>query len=450
MAKDMKVIGAGLVGSLLSCYLAKAGHKVTVYERRSDMRKRKMSAGRSINLALSRRGWKALERVGIKEKIEEIAIPMHGRMIHSVDGELELQPYGREGQAIYSVSRGELNKQLMQIAEDRYGVEYHFDMRCEDIEFDRNEIHFEDENDQLHKVNYDLVFGADGAFSAARTAVMHDSRFNYSQQYLEHGYQEYNINPRADGGFKMEKEALHIWPRKSFMLIALPNPDGSFTLTLFAAFKGRDSFEELETLEGARKYFEKHFPDALALMDDTFEDSWNENPVSSLVTVRCSPWVHKNCLLIGDAAHAIVPFYGQGMNSGFEDCRVLDDIMEAHGDDWGSIMDTYNQLRKPDGDAIAQLALNNFIEMRDLVSDPYFIAKKQIEKVVIDRIRPDYLPLYSQVTFSDLRYSEAFEQGQKQNEMLFNLIRRETADGHLDVEQVERLAREYAQALETA
>ena len=446
--KNIIVAGAGLVGSLVASYLAKRGNQVTIYERRPDMRQQSMSAGKSINLALSRRGWRALERVGIKESIEKIAIPMKGRMVHLEDGSLDFQPYGREGQAIFSVSRGELNKQLMSIAEDRHNVKIHFNHRCHDVLFDENKALFKNQtNGEITEVNYDYIFGADGAFSGVRNAIMHDTAFNYSQQYLEHGYQEYHIEPKSPGQFEMEAGALHIWPRKSFMLIALPNPDGSFTCTLFAPFKGENSFEEMGDLKSAEAYFKKHFPDALELMDVEFEKCYNNNPVSALVTVRCSPWVYKNAALIGDAAHAIVPFYGQGMNAGFEDCRVLDDIMEAHGNDWDAIFEKYNESRKPDGDAIADLAIKNFIEMRDLVSDPLFLNKKKVEKLIINEIKPDYLPLYSQVTFSDLRYSEALQRGEYQNSLLYKLIQEESSSDDLSDDQVRRVAEKYVSAL---
>lgn len=418
--KKVTLIGAGLVGSLLSIYLARRGYSVDVYERRPDMRTNRMSAGRSINLALSDRGWRGLERVGIAEEIRKVALPMSGRMMHGVDRSLVYQPYGKEGQAIYSVSRGGLNCVLMDLAEAS-GVTIHYNHRCTGIELTNAAATFEDTSTgKVSRIVADRIFSTDGAFSAGRLQMqLQTDRFNYSQQYLEHGYKELTIPPTASGDFAMDPNALHIWPRGSFMLIALPNTDRSFTCTLFFPFEGEVSFKSLDTTEKMLDFFRATFPDTLDLNPKLSEEYFS-NPTASLNIVRCFPWSHSDkLLLLGDAAHAIVPFYGQGMNCGFEDCVVLDQLMEQYGDDWGEVFRSFESLRKPDGDAIAELALANFIEMRDRVGQPSFLLQKKIEARFSERHPDKWIPLYTMVTFSpDIRYSEAWKEGQRQESIM--------------------------------
>ncbi|HEY6505416.1 MAG TPA: NAD(P)/FAD-dependent oxidoreductase [Chitinophagaceae bacterium] len=420
MKKDVVIVGAGLVGSLLSIYLSKRGYKVKVYERRGDMRNEAMSAGRSINLALSDRGIKALEEVGIMDAIREIAIPMHGRFIHNLDGTTNLQPYGKQGQYINSVSRGELNKKLMDLAEQQ-GTEIYFNHKCSSIDWKTNTISFEaTDHSPLTTYPFELLFGSDGAYSAARLQhQLQHNRFQYQQYYIDYGYKELTIPPAADGSFRMEKNALHIWPRGNYMLIALPNIDGSFTCTLFFPFDGEPSFASLTTKEKLRSFFEKTFTDALPLMP-ALEEEFFANPTSSLVTVKCYPWIREDKFaLIGDAAHAIVPFFGQGMNCGFEDCSVLNGLINEYGEDWSAILDKYQQMRKPDGDAIAELALNNFIEMRDKVGDPKFLLQKKIEARLHEKYPGKWIPAYAQVTFSpQIRYSDAFRNAVRQEAIM--------------------------------
>ena len=422
MKKEFVIIGAGLVGSLLSIYLVKRGYNVKIYERRSDMREAKMIAGRSINLALSDRGIKALEQIGIMNEIKEIAIPMHGRSIHNGDGTLAYQAYGDDGQFINSVSRGELNKKLMTLAEDK-GVEILFNHACEKIDWKKNIISFKNETDEI-KVHADLIFGSDGAFSAARLNYqLQNDRFQYQQHYIDFGYKELTIPAGENGSFQMEKNALHIWPRGNFMLIALPNIDGSFTCTLFFPYEGDPSFASLKTKEEVMHFFEKTFADTVQLIPTLAEDFFN-NPTASLVTVKCFPWVLEDKFaLIGDAAHAIVPFFGQGMNCGFEDCLVLNDLIDKHADDWITILQEYQQLRKPDGDAIAELALNNFIEMRDKVGDPSFLLQKKIETAFSKKYPEKWKPAYAQVTFSpQIRYSQALRSSIVQEKIMQQIM----------------------------
>lgn len=417
--KKIVIIGAGLVGSLLSIYLAKRGYKVSVFERRGDMRAVGFVGGRSINLALSNRGLRALDEVGLAEEIKSVAIPMHRRVMHDRESNLTFQPYGKEGQFINSVSRSALNIVLMNKAE-QLGVDFHFDQRITHIDLDKTTV---DCQPSTVDSKFDYIVGADGAFSVVRGAMQITDRFDYSQDYTDHGYKELHIPPGMAGSFKLEKNALHIWPRESFMMIALPNPDGSFTCTLFFPFKGTPSFDKLKTDAEVSMFFETTFPDAVDLMPSLLED-YNSNPTSSLVTIRCYPWVKNKTLLIGDAAHAMVPFYGQGMNAGFEDCRILNQMLNNHNDDWTTVLSLFEQTRKKDADAIAQLALDNFIEMRDLVADADFLLRKKIEARLHQLFPSRWIPLYSMVTFyDDMPYSVALETGAKQKKIMDEVMK---------------------------
>jgi kynurenine 3-monooxygenase len=436
MKKEITVIGAGLVGSLLSIYLSKRGYKVSIYERRPDLRKAALVAGRSINLALSDRGIRALEEVGIMDEIRTIAIPMHGRQMHNADGSSPYQAYGKEGQYINSVSRAALNSKLMDLAEAN-GVAILFDRQCTDIDWKKKIVHF---NNDEKQASFDLLFGSDGSYSAARLHhQLQHPRFQYQQFYIDYGYKELLIPADKNGDFQLEKNALHIWPRGNYMMIALPNTDGSFTCTLFFPFEGDPSFESLTTKEAARLFFEKNFTDVARLMPSLGEDFMN-NPTASLVTVKCFPWIREgHFALIGDAAHAIVPFFGQGMNCGFEDCSVLDKLIEKHGDNWDTILGEYQQLRKPDADAIADLALNNFVEMRDKVADPVFLLQKKIEANFSAKHPDKWTPAYGLVTFSpQVRYSEALQKGNIQQRIMDEIMATENIEQHWNSEAIEQ------------
>jgi kynurenine 3-monooxygenase len=439
MKKEIVVIGAGLVGSLLSIYLAKRGYKVSVYERRGDMRTEQVEAGRSINLALSDRGIKALREVGIADEVLGIAIPMHGRQIHHMDGSQTFQPYGKEGQFINSVSRGELNKKLMDLAE-RHGIQFHFNQRCASINWNTKSICFESESSS-NTVPFDLCFGSDGAYSAARLShMLQHPRFEYHQYYIDCGYKELSV-PAGDGGaFLLEKNALHIWPRKDYMLIALPNLDGSFTGTLFFPFEGNISFEKLNTEEAVTSFFQTTFPDIMQLVPDLNRQFFH-NPVSSLVTVKCYPWTRGGeFALIGDAAHAIVPFFGQGMNAGFEDCSVLNGLMQEHGDEWEVILQQFQAVRKPDADAIADLAVNNFTEMRAKTADPAFLLQKKIEARLHERHPDKWIPAYSQVTFSpQIRYSQALRNSQRQEAIMHEIMQQPGIEQNWNSDAIETM-----------
>ena len=419
---NIAIIGAGLVGSLMAVYLRKRGYEVAIYERRSDMRKSKVVAGRSINLALSNRGWKPLKEVGLESAINAMIIPMKGRMMHDEKSKLTFQPYGKDGQAINSISRGGLNQLLIEKAEAE-GVTVYFDHKCLVVDYEKSTVSLENQGKTV-EVNADIIIGADGAYSAIRQTFQKTDRFNYNQQYIDHGYKELVIPADMAGDFAIEKHALHIWPRGNYMLIALPNTDGSFTCTLFFPFEGERSFDTLKTDEEIMTFFKEVFPDAVDLMPTLLSD-YKENPTSSLLTVKCFPWVKNKTLMIGDASHAIVPFYGQGMNSGFEDCRVLNDMLDEHNDDWDKVLPLYQASRKPDADAILDLALQNFIEMRDLVADDHFLTRKKIEAKLYEAYPTQWIPLYSMVTFrEDIRYSEAIEKGAKQKAIMDEVMSR--------------------------
>lgn len=438
------VVGAGLVGSLWAVFLARRGYQVKVFERRSDMRKAGYSGGKSINLAMSVRGWKAVEKAGIREKIEKVAIPMPGRMMHSMAGELAFQPYGKEGEAIYSVSRGGLNLELLNIAGSFPNVEFYFDHRCLEVDLEQPRITFEDlKTGAVKTLDAPLIFGADGAFSAVRYALQRTDRFNYRQFYLEHGYKELNIPPAENGVHRMDPGALHIWPRGNFMLIALPNADGSFTCTLFLPFEGPVSFEQLNSDDDILGFFRQYFPDAVPLMPTLLRD-FRANPTSSLVTVQCSPWQWQGrILLLGDAAHAIVPFYGQGMNAGFEDCTILDEMLDEMGGDWAKTIPAFSRRRVQDGNAIAELAQRNFVEMRDLVADPKFLLRKKIAADLHAKFPQEFLPVYSMVTFSNTPYHLALHEDDAQNALFRRILQLPDIETEWNGPAVEAAFREW-------
>jgi kynurenine 3-monooxygenase len=440
MKKEVTIIGAGLVGSLLAIYLLKRGYEVTIYERRGDMRRENLSAGRSINLALSDRGIKALKEVGVMDEISKIAIPMHGRKMHNIDGSEAYQPYGKEGQYINSVSRGDLNCKLMDEAE-KHGAEIHFHHKCESIDWKTNHVTFANHSgDQVITV-FELLFGADGSYSAARlTHQLQHDRFQYNQFYIDYGYKELHIPAGENGTFLLEKNALHIWPRGKYMMIALPNIDGSFTCTLFFPFDGAPSFATLDSKEKVQAFFEETFADATKLMP-ALAETYFANPVGSLVTVKCTPWIREDKFaLIGDAAHAIVPFFGQGMNAGFEDCSVLNSLIDKHEENWSAILKEYQELRKPDADAIADLALTNFVEMRDKVADQKFLLQKKIEASFSSKHPDKWTPAYGMVTFSpQIRYSDALKRGNMQQSIMDEVMGTEGIESKWDSAEIENL-----------
>lgn len=425
MKKDkIVIIGAGLSGTLLAITMAQRGYQVALYERRDDMRKVSMSAGRSINLALSPRGMLGLDLAGIRPAILEQCIPMQGRMIHPHGGTAFFQTYsGREGEAINSVSRGGLNIALLDKAEEFPNIEMYFNHTCTQAILDKGVAHFKHEKTGVTvEVKGDIIIGTDGSGSALRKSMMDktaDLLFNYSQQFLTHGYKELSIQPKDNGDFKLDKNALHIWPRGSFMIIALPNMDGSFTVTMFHPYEGPYGFNNMKTREEVAAFFESFYPELIPYMPDYVDEYFN-NPTGNLGTVKCYPWqAYGKTLLMGDAAHAIVPFYGQGMNASFEDVRVFNALLDEMGDgSWASLFEKFQQQRAVNTNAIADLAIDNFYEMRDRVDDADFMMKRKIE-TDLEFTYPDYYSKYSLVTFrADVPYSRAMHQGRAQDELL--------------------------------
>lgn len=445
--QNIAIVGSGLVGSLLAIYLRKRNHQVTVFDRRPDIRNIQFS-GRSINLAMSVRGWNALEAAGVKTEVESLGIPMSRRYIHVNNKEDYTQDYGKKGEAIYSISRGVLNREMITLAE-KAGVVFKFEEKVWDVSLPEAKIFTgETEKGEWQEYQYDMIFGCDGAFSRVRHKMQRRSRFNYSQDFLNTGYKELTIPAGADGKHVLSKDALHIWPRGKFMLIALPNLDGSFTCTLFMPFEGAggNSFDELTNNEEVKAFWEMHFPDTLAIMP-TFLEDFKKNPTSALVTMKCYPWTYwDKVALVGDSAHAIVPFYGQGMNAGFEDVFELDQIIEKHGDNWQNIFEEYQEQRKPNADAIAELSYNNFMEMSQKTADPSFILRKKIEKKFSD-IHPElWTPLYSRVTFSNKPYSEALEIGKQQAAIMNEVMAIENIESKWDSDTVFEIIKKAATA----
>lgn len=441
--KELAIIGAGLAGNLLAIFLAHRGFQVTAYERSPDLRRHDTPAGRSINLALAHRGLCALHAVGLEDQIRKLLIPMRGRMLHDIEGHLTLAPYGRTpAEVIYSVSRPGLNRLLMTVAEAA-GVKFRFKQRCEDFGFDTGRLYLRDEHDnRSHTVRVTPVIATDGAGSAVRRAFVKRLGVQVIEDILSHGYKELTIPADPEGKHQMEREALHIWPRGGHMLIALPNLDGSFTATLFLANEGTPSFATLTEPAALQEFFQKHFPDALALMPN-LDTEFFRHPTGLMGTVHCPRWhVHDKVLLLGDAAHAIVPFHGQGMNCAFEDCLILDQCIGEHGDNWKAVFTEFETQRRPDAEAIAAMALENYVEMRDTVRDSRFHLQKQLGFRLEERHPDIFVPRYSMVMFHDLPYSEARRRGTIQQTILDTLTHNKNSIEEMDFALADRLIAE--------
>jgi len=453
--ENILIIGAGLCGSLLALRLGQRGYNVNVYEMRPDLRKVEISAGRSINLAFSDRGIKAMRMVGVQDKVEPLCIPMNGRMIHDKEGHSFLSNYsGRSHEYINSISRGELTALLMTEAEKLENVAIHFDRICKNVDFEKTTATFVHQDTKEKFIeDADVIIGTDGAGSALRKSYYLERKFlfSFSQNFLTHGYKELSILPTKDGEFKTYKNALHIWPRGDFMLIALPNLDGSFTVTLFLSFdEGEYNFNNLNSAERVTEFFKKEFPDALDLMPNLIEDFF-VNPTSALGTVKCSPWHYKgNTLLMGDAAHAIVPFYGQGMNASFEDVVEFDKFLDKHQGDWEATFKAFEKSRKPDTDAIADLAIDNFHEMKAHVANPMFQKKRKLEMALEQNYPEDYSSKYSLVTFNeDIGYRRAMLIGRAQDKAILNMIADDDIDLNGDLKIIlEKIKAETKEVLE--
>lgn len=445
----IRLIGAGLTGPLLALEFVRRGFEVEIFERRADIRRVRTSAGRSINLALSARGIHALTRAGLWEKMQSIITPMKGRMMHSLTSEISFQPYGRnESDVINSISRAELNIALINAAE-ALGVKIHFQKRCAGINLKTGTLRVHDEQtDKVESIEARVVIGCDGSASAVRDALVKRSRFNFSQQYLDYGYKELTIPARPGGKHALELHALHIWPRGNYMLIALPNMDGTFACILFLPFEGTDSFQQLSTRNDVQEFFRSRFPDAVPLMPDLVENFF-ANPVGAMVTIKCSPWQFEGkTLLLGDSAHAIVPFFGQGINCGFEDCTVLIGLLDRCGPDWNKVFREFEEARRVNTDAIADLALENFIEMRDRVADPRFLFRKKVELALEGKYPNRFVPKYSMVTFLRVPYVTALERGQIQDQILTDLCEGIERVDDLDWKRAQELVQNQLAPLE--
>ena len=440
--ENILIIGAGLCGSLLALRLGQRGYNVRVMERRSDLRKENISAGRSINLALSNRGIKALKMVGLENKVKSLCIPMHGRMLHDKSGNTKLSKYsGRDGEYIHSISRELLTALLIDETEALKNVSFEFDQKCDAVDFENNIARFtHSKNGTTLDCKANRIFGTDGAGSILRKSYLSKRKFlfDFSQNFLTHGYKELTIPATKEGGYKTEKNALHIWPRGDYMIIALPNLDGSFTVTLFLDYEGGTyNFNNLDSEKKVQNFFAKEFPDTLELMPD-LTTQFFKNPTAPLGTIKCFPWQFqgKN-LILGDAAHAIVPFYGQGMNAAFEDVFEFDTALEAHHDNWEAAFLSFQQKRKKDTDGIADLAIDNFHEMKDHVANPVFQQKRTLEMALETALPNTYFSKYSMVTFrEDMGYNQAMLVGRAQDKVILNMIENEAIDLNLPIESI--------------
>ncbi len=439
-SEKVTLIGAGLNGPLLAILLMRRGFSVEIYERRPDMRRVRTSAGRSINLALSTRGIHALRQAGLWEKMRGITIPMKGRMMHSIAEELTFQPYGKnEAEVIHSISRAELNIELMNAAEEE-GATIHFHRRCQGFDLKTGEIRVRNE-DTREETNQktEVLIGCDGAASALRAEMLKLSHFDFSQQHLDYGYKELTIPAGPNGNPLLEPNALHIWPRGNHMLIALPNIDGTFACILFLPFEGADSFASLSSEMDVIHFFQERFPDVNRLMPQLAEN-YAANPTGAMVTVKCSPWhVNGRTLLLGDAAHAIVPFFGQGINCGFEDCTYLVELLDRYGADWTRVFAEFEKERKVNTDAIADMAIENFTEMRDRVADSQFLLTKKVELALESRYPNLFIPKYAMVTFHRIPYSVALSRGAIQERILGELSKSIHRVTDLDWDKADRL-----------
>ena len=435
------MIGAGLTGPLLATYLAQQGYSVEIFERRPDMRKESISAGRSINLALSARGNHALKEVGLYDKIKPNTIPMKGRMIHDLNGNTHLQPYGqKENEVIFSVSRAQLNMDLMTLAEETGKVTIRFNHQLLSADLEQNKLLFQLSN-SLEEIElpFNRVIGCDGSASILRKSIVEKANIQYVKKPLGHGYKELTIPPLKSGKFRIEPNALHIWPRGNHMLIALPNNDCSFTCTLFFPMTGTKSFETVKTKKDILDLFQSQFHDAIKLIPNLMED-FQKNSTGDLASVYCKPWhLGDKALLIGDAAHAVVPFFGQGMNASFQDCSTLAKLMGQNKNDWKTIFNTFSSVQVENGHAIADMAIENYLEMRDHVNDTEYKKRRNVE-LKLERMFPgQFIPRYSMVSFHQIPYAEVYQRGGKQSKIIRDVLKADPSGQSIDKDMVEKM-----------
>lgn len=433
---DITIIGAGLSGPLMACYLSDKGLSVDLYESRVDMRKNIDKSGRSINLALSARGIKALKDIGLFNSIRKNLIPMKGRMIHSIDGEKSLQLYGKnQNEVIYSISRSFLNISLLDHVEDKKNIAISFDHKLSDVDFEQKTIFF-----GKKKINFNKIIGADGFNSILRNCILKETDLKFRSEQLGHGYKELTIPVSESGDYLMEPDSLHIWPRGKFMLIALPNTDKTFTCTLFAPLKGGNSFEKINTSNEILNFFKTQFPDTIALIPNLVDD-FISNPVGKLSSIYCEKWNYKDlAIIMGDAAHAIVPFFGQGMNASFQDCTVINNLIDENSLDLGSAFKAFGIEHVPNGHAIANMALENYIEMRDSVSNPEYKKYRELELFLENKFPNRFIPRYSMVSFNEIPYSEVYRRGEIQSEIIKDFLSGKISKSVRDKEILNKLS----------
>ncbi|HZF12854.1 MAG TPA: NAD(P)/FAD-dependent oxidoreductase [Thermoanaerobaculia bacterium] len=417
------IVGSGLVGSLLSIFLARRDYSVQVFDKKPDLRTSPLPSGRSINLTICHRGFQALDRVGAGDRVRAISTPAYGRRVHGENGEVVFQPYGNRGEALHAITRNELNRVLLDVAAKQHGVEFRFRHKCLGIDLSAPALTFENlDTGQLATERPAVVLGADGAFSTVRQQMLRSERFDCSQEYIQQGYKELTIPSGVVRASGLERHALHIWPRGRYMLIGFANFDGSTTLALHLPYEGSEpSFASIRSESDLLGLFARSFPDALPLLPQLVGNYFGR-PVSSMLTVRCFPWVRGKVALIGDAAHAIVPSYGQGANAGFEDCAVLDAALDRHAGDWEKALADYQRERKPNADLIAGLSLQHFSEIRDRLNDPRFLIRKAVERR-LDEIYPGrFTSLYSLISFTGMSYVEALARTAKQEAIVDRIL----------------------------
>lgn len=433
------VIGAGLVGSLLSMFLAKKGYQVEVFERGADPRRSRQNFGRSINLTLCERGLKVLDRAGVGSPIRALAVPVYGRLIHDVQGKLTFQPYGNHREAIYSIGRNELNKVLLDFAEHHFRINFSFQQKCLDVDFTVPSVELKNQiSGETTRHRAERIFGADGAYSAVRLQMQKKTRLNFSQQYWSQGYKELQVPP-GHKNWTSEKNVIHIWPRGNYMLLGFPNLDGSFTCSLHLPFEGPRSFESIKTEEDLHRLFNDSFPDAVSLMPRLVDDFF-AHPANSMITIKCTPWSYQEKVaLIGDSAHSIFPSYGQGANAGFEDCATLWDCMEKYGEDWRGVLSEFEKQRHPNTDAIADLCIEHFRELRDHVGTPTFLLKKEIERKINETYPEKYLDLYSMISFTQMPYTEALRVDREQRAIVEQILSVKEVEKKLNSVEVNHL-----------
>jgi kynurenine 3-monooxygenase len=440
-SEKIAILGAGLVGSVLAMYLARRGYQVDVFERHSDLRQLGAVGHRSsISMTLCDRGLHVLDDIGVGDAIRELTVPVYGRRIHTLTDLGPFQPYGNKGEALYAISRNDMNQALLIHAEKYPNIHFHYNEKCIDVDLPSTTITFENtKTGSTTRYQPDRLFAADGAYSIVRRHMQRLDRFNYSQRYLDYGYRELTIPATASGEAIFDRNELHLWPRNSYLLLGFANRDNSITVSLFLPFIGPTSFASLRTTDDIRQFFEDSFPDALPYMPDLEKEYFAKVP-NSMVTIQCSPWSYGDRItLIGDAAHAIVPYYGQGANAGFEDCMIFNRCLERHGDDWAAVFANFEALRKPNTDLIGQLAADHFVELNARVNDPRFLLRKQIERKV-NRMYPNaYTPFYSMIAFSSRPYIEAMQVEQRQRVIIDRVMDLEHIEARWDSFEVEQI-----------